>query len=129
MPRQIVVKLIEPAGIAAAMVSVENHIKKVRSMKCINVQEMVDTTRGTASKSTSRTPHGRFHQVSCGASRVFSTTDMHSTLRIGAGDGRSVSDTDPRGQTRVRRNYSFPVRSEYSVVDSVLVRWGGSDGF
>ena len=52
------------AGIAAAMVSVEYHIKNVRSIKFINVHEMVDTTSGRASTSTSRPPHGRFHHVS-----------------------------------------------------------------
>ena len=60
--KQITVKCNIPAGIAAAMVRVENQSRNMRSVKFITVQEAVDITNGRAIVATSRPPQGLVHQ-------------------------------------------------------------------
>ena len=51
-----------PEGMAAAIDSSEYHSRNIRSMKFITVHAAVETTSGTAIRSTSRPPQGRAHQ-------------------------------------------------------------------
>ena len=50
------------AGMAAATASIEYHVRNIRSMKVITVNDMVEMTRGKARATTSRPPQGRRHQ-------------------------------------------------------------------
>ncbi len=61
--KQTSMKCNNPAGMAAAMASVECHRRNMRSTKCIRLQEPAETTNGSARASTSRPPQGRVHQL------------------------------------------------------------------
>ena len=52
-----------PAGMAAAMASVEYQVRNIRSVKLITVQETMEVTNGRARRTTSRPPQGRVHQL------------------------------------------------------------------
>jgi hypothetical protein len=56
------VKCNMPAGIAAAIAFGPYQRRNIRSMKIITVVEIVETTNGNDTRSTSRPPQGRVHQ-------------------------------------------------------------------
>ena len=59
----MLVKCRRPAGIAAAIAFCACQRRNVRSMKIITVVEMVETTKGSDTCSTSCPPQGRVHQL------------------------------------------------------------------
>ena len=58
----MIVKCNMPAGIAAAIAFGAYQRRNIRSMKIITVVEIVETTNGSDTCSTSRPPQGRVHQ-------------------------------------------------------------------
>ena len=49
------------AGMAAATAPIEYHVRNIRSMKVMTVNDMVEITRGKAKATTSLPPQGRCH--------------------------------------------------------------------
>jgi hypothetical protein len=53
MKKQMKVKLVTPAGSAAAKASSEYQLRNILSVKCMKVHELVDITRGRAMENIS----------------------------------------------------------------------------
>ena len=124
--RQINEKLTALAGMAAAMASVEYHIRNVRSMKLMIVHDMVEMTNGSASVSTSRTPQGRDHHDEsrslsmksiggvplCGHFLLAILCEAHEDMTWSEPSPQGCDNRNPPG---LRRGWRRPVRAFESV--------------
>ena len=83
-----------PAGIAAAISSVECQRRNIRSMKFITVQEAVETTSGNRQPEHVASAAGRAHQLVAACQR------LHRVLRQIASLHHGCRQQQPSGQAR-----------------------------
>src|SRR5262245_25255887 len=114
--RQIIVQWNMPPGSAAAVASLEYHVRNSRSMNHMIDQKQVWTTSGRATARTSRPPHGRFHQsVGAGAapephavtSYGFKISFSACTLPLPIGETPLRAFAEPTRKRVTRRQLRF----------------------